>query len=569
MSEIFEGLLPPSSFVKFKSPRLKFPKYAWKNPACAAHLNLREYAFALPHEGDSPERFEKITATFWSDRYGGKGVGYNGGSARCGADGNVQIKGIGQTPLIGTSSDKAHSHGGVTLNEAIREAIWGEIYAALTPFGAVRVLGIIGTNTYTYSVDTKYTQNKRALILRNTAIRPAHFMRAPYFLNSDPMLCGPGVDTFRAKKAINMFSSALANIIDPSEHGTDSVEFINKGLREVFKRLATQVAVTQAKRIPHGSLNCSNICLNGQLIDFATATSLPAFRPYFVTRGSSSFLSDEDSFKDTIKNLCFYLKKYLTIPDLSKLITQEELTEDYFNNYDTSAINEICKLTGFPVSCLRLCSGQLIEKFGVAFSRFLNTQGRSAQNLDWQICDDDLTRLIPKMACSLSLQEADHTLRTYIPDARIRSELIASYFELRNCCISHINYIPRKNVLVYAALNSIRLNSPIHSVFRPKLKVDIESLILNTNSSNRYASFIEKAVMSCICQLSDATNDEFSLDFICGFPSRMNLAGPTLLDGRTITDDDLRSILKRFFIERKEDDMWQRYEKNFTEHSFT
>lgn len=39
--------------------------------------------------------------TFHAERYGGSGIQRNGGGARCGFDGNYQVKGMGANPLVG------------------------------------------------------------------------------------------------------------------------------------------------------------------------------------------------------------------------------------------------------------------------------------------------------------------------------------------------------------------------------------------------------------------------------------------------------------------------------------
>ncbi|HAI2223197.1 TPA: MchC protein, partial [Escherichia coli] len=38
---------------------------------------------------------------FHAERYGGSGIQRNGGGARCGFDGNYQVKRIGSNPLVG------------------------------------------------------------------------------------------------------------------------------------------------------------------------------------------------------------------------------------------------------------------------------------------------------------------------------------------------------------------------------------------------------------------------------------------------------------------------------------
>ena len=53
------------------------------------------------------------------DRYGGSGIGKNGGSGRCAIINGVQIKGVGRTQLAVSDDDLWHSYGGLNLQDAI------------------------------------------------------------------------------------------------------------------------------------------------------------------------------------------------------------------------------------------------------------------------------------------------------------------------------------------------------------------------------------------------------------------------------------------------------------------
>lgn len=540
--------LPQSSLVGFQTHRLKFPKFIWRNSPCAAELDLLKYAYATPHEDDPVERFSDELAQFWCDRYGGEGVGYNGGSGRCGDDKLVQIKGIGQTPLLGTATDKLHSYGGATLGEAIREAIWGEIFNALTPHGATRVLGILGTNTFTYSslrpVNGRNVDGKRALILRQLSVRPAHFMRAVYFDNADPWLSGPGMDAQRTKAAIATFHLALRDQLGWSAETADDdpISLINRGLVEMFGRIARQVAVTQAKRLPHCTLNCSNICLNGKLIDFGTATAVRGYRPYIIDYASRRFLFEEDSFLATIRNLHFYLKKYLPRVASAALMPVDTLIQHYLSAYDSYAVAECAKLTGLPVDNLERCPASVIEDFVSAFAGVLRLQGPTPQAFDWTAHNSDLTLVLPDLAFCSTPGEADDILRLRLDDRNLRQALISSYFQLRQHCLAQTDAAPAA-VILYAALNCSRLNFPIESLFRPRLKRRVDLLLASTNASKKYGAFIDQTVASCIAVASDAGADGFRLDFLLGMPWQMTLAGPCILDGTPVARDAFLTML--------------------------
>src|SRR5690348_8288649 len=143
------SLLPSSSFVPFTAWRLTHPNVVWANEDADQSLDVLEHAFCGLIEDEPVSAFSAESREYFAERYGGRGVGLNGGGARCGTTGLVQIKGIGKTPLVGVKSTEAeHSYGGASLQEAVREALWGEICHIALPFGAVRSFGIIETGTH-------------------------------------------------------------------------------------------------------------------------------------------------------------------------------------------------------------------------------------------------------------------------------------------------------------------------------------------------------------------------------------------------------------------------------------
>lgn len=119
---------------------------------------------------------------FHAERYGGSGIQRNGGGARCGFDGNYQVKGIGSNPLVGEGTDERHSNGALGAVHAIYEALWGEVLAQILPYSAVRVRAILLTDLYTEKAfERSGRKSRRALLVREPVVRPAHFERAPYF----------------------------------------------------------------------------------------------------------------------------------------------------------------------------------------------------------------------------------------------------------------------------------------------------------------------------------------------------------------------------------------------------
>lgn len=154
------NLLTPSNlpilFHQFKAVKIRNPKCVWVHDIfheVDAEMTETMRAFGetfgyLVKNGvtfDNLEFDEADTKLFLAERYGGFGIGYNGGGARCGSLGPFQVKGCGKNLLAGADQDVHHSYGGFKALYAAHEAIYGSILEGILPLGAVRILGIILT----------------------------------------------------------------------------------------------------------------------------------------------------------------------------------------------------------------------------------------------------------------------------------------------------------------------------------------------------------------------------------------------------------------------------------------
>ena len=193
--DVFNKKLPTISFVPFECRRLKGAEVVWLNKELLRlygisgqieeieNLLLDEFAYVSDGYTEDYRLLGERRKVFWADRYGSRHEVCNGGSARCGFDGAFQVKGIGITPLLAQNMSESHSTGKLFLDEAISEAIWGEICQKHLPLGAIRTVAIIKTNV---EQEFLYLDDKPkkpcALAIREFAIRPAHFERATFFL---------------------------------------------------------------------------------------------------------------------------------------------------------------------------------------------------------------------------------------------------------------------------------------------------------------------------------------------------------------------------------------------------
>lgn len=232
---------------------------------------FEEISFVVPDN----EFFEEITLnksiskSAMAERYGGMGVGVNGGGARSGNIGNFQIKGIGRNLLAGQTCDHWHSYGGLNLIDAIYETINSQVYGKILPIGVAQVYGILITGEKTAVLpgsEEKSLEDRRgygALLIREPCVRPAHYFPCPNFhLQSadQKRLCS---DTNRVRKV----SADLASIFNNEKY------FVLQ-IGKFVSNYASQLAFSRAARIYHGSMSPSNMCLDGRWLDLTNTTFL-------------------------------------------------------------------------------------------------------------------------------------------------------------------------------------------------------------------------------------------------------------------------------------------------------
>lgn len=187
---------------------------------------------------------------FHAERYGGSGIQRNGGGARCGFDGNYQVKGIGANPLVGEGTDGRHSNGALGAIHAIYEALWGEVLAQILPYGAVRAWAVLLTDVYTdKAFDRSQGRSRRALLVREPVIRPAHFERAPYFRPRQEYADHLIHDARRVRSVIHMLPGNLpVSAEGVSEEARRNPRlYCIEGLCELARREAWQMAFCRTR----------------------------------------------------------------------------------------------------------------------------------------------------------------------------------------------------------------------------------------------------------------------------------------------------------------------------------
>ncbi|TQI82108.1 YdiU/UPF0061 family uncharacterized protein [Serratia fonticola] len=303
----FNGL-PTHSYIAFKTVKLAAPELVWLNPVLNNVAGMSEsalleaFAYVTP-DYMPPSGLDARTAQYFlADRYGSRYEACNGGSARCGIRQGWQVKGIGRNPLVAVNIDSDHTHGKLCLIKAIAEAVWGEICHRELPYGAIRTLAIIKTGAWMVA-DYGLPGSQRqpcALVVREIAIRPAHFERATFFWPEPGFLALRDDDARRVQQAVE----ALTSFLPAGDKG------LFAGLACFVERMACQIAVSRIKGIPHGSLTSSNIAIDGRFLDFGTMSAVPDFANYVLAAGQGGVWDDHRQIAEWLRHIALFINKY-------------------------------------------------------------------------------------------------------------------------------------------------------------------------------------------------------------------------------------------------------------------
>lgn len=472
--------LPSESFVPFKARRLSHASLIYRDEILgpSAERIVGEFGFAVPSELDR-DGFGKETRTFHADRYGGLGVSRHGGSGRCGAAGRWQIKGIGRTPLLDrqpTESFFWHSHGGVALSDGLQEVIWSRLFQTALPYGAVESPALIATNTKTWfehEIGEK-GQAPRVLIVRDQAIRPAHFERSVHF--SLKPVGRVNDDTERVRAAI----FHLPTLLPQPRHRSvlsqhDACEALESGLQEMLRRFAAQIAVSQSKRLVHGALGSANFCLDGRYIDFGTACQFPHYldsRSYKLPDNLPTFWRQRNQPAEIVDSLCFYINKYFPFSEGRRKLKSKVFIDGYFDSYRDALHRSLLSLCGFPEHLISKVSSrsELRLLAGLLFSHVRKRRGvvLPAQSDLRVLGPNDLEHLL-RLFMSVDILRGDDS-RSNSGDVSAQDEMFAEVYRRATRVIAE--EAEKEGVSVHALGRMMRLHMAKQLVFMPELSRD-------------------------------------------------------------------------------------------------
>lgn len=362
----------PENLVPFQA-RWVETQLIWSS-ACMLNETdlLKACSFSIDSQAPGVE-----SKTFFAERYGGSGIVQNGGGARCGFDGQYQVKGMGANPLVGVGTDRHHSNGALAEDYAIYESIWGEILAALLPYGAVRSLAVLRTDQY---INIEFERNSRcarkALLVREPVIRPAHFERAPYF-NPQPYIIDQiHHDYDRVGIAIGklpyMLPEPCESYAGPGYHGTEK-QCVD-GMVELAIRQARQMAFCRTRLIML-TTSPSNIALDGRLLDFNGVFCLSPSDDIYDFEFKLKFnnlIGEPGVLLQGLQDLCLNLGKHLFTRAFSEALTRR-VTQVFNHELNICCAMQQLKLTGIEVAFIKSEEGlSVLYRMAMLLARLIS-----------------------------------------------------------------------------------------------------------------------------------------------------------------------------------------------------
>lgn len=309
-------LFGPNAFhLPVKLWKLRHARILWLNELAAGlDPNFRDMGFSLAryeehilsscayaikeNNAKAKGAFEDAHIEGYADRYGGPGIGLNGGSGRAAVINGYLVKGVGRTPLVSPLTEESHASGGAYLEESVRETIYSEIVRAEFPHSAVPILAIIDTGLeQIWKTASGSKTERRVLIVRPCFVRPAHFERATAFYSGD--VHEGANDT---KRVSQFFSSAV------SLFGKDE---LCAAYETLWTNWAQQLAYSFVHRLPHGSNTVSNICFDGKLLDFGAMSAVPSWAMTATMMSQQSIISLFHFLPATIRSLSYFFGRFL------------------------------------------------------------------------------------------------------------------------------------------------------------------------------------------------------------------------------------------------------------------
>lgn len=286
-----------------------------------------------------------------AERYGGVGVGGNGGGVRCGNTDKFQLKGIGINPLLGDHDDYNHSTGNYSLSEAVSEVINSQVYGQILPVGVAQAYGLVSIGKSRFKGDPYGHRLDLAIMAREICVRPAHFLPQPFF------------KPFARYKSILMDDVARVRSVNKAlakkfENNNVFIMYLGKYL----SASANQLAFAKVFRIAHGAYSPSNVCFDGRWLDLTNMSMVPAGTNYAAAKDTVPFLAEPQEPIKVVQQVVYNYSKYnFTDLNIVPLVNYYyEQFNAYFLHYLIGLFGLDCRLLGHEVA---LVERQVIAKY--------------------------------------------------------------------------------------------------------------------------------------------------------------------------------------------------------------
>ncbi|MHB1992680.1 hypothetical protein [Metallibacterium scheffleri] len=514
--------LPSLTYVPFEARKLNGAALILNRDSKYCHDQeiLTQYAWMHSINNDDLNFMADDPATFHAERYGGIGIGIHGGGARCGiaSNGDYLIKGIGCTPLLGREAPLDYSHGGVSLFEAIKEAVWGEVLYHALPYRAARAPYVIATGTRCWWVVNRWGEDllrdrygvdvylPRGLIVREAAIRPAHFERAMFFEPASELLGEIASDVERVRANIQILHQALPLSADISPESILSpAERLHSGMSEMARRFAMQEAAATAKRLIHGNISPSNICLDGRWLDFGSFTALPGWGDVM---GYGAFWDNSGAYANIFSGLCFNIRKYFTVKN-DPLPQEGALLAEYQATYTSLLQKRFLSLTGWPFVLLdevqRLPAVDRLYRILLAIAK----AGHSLPYREpYKEQPDDesefgtyrLGAILSVLARSNGLHDCDARVAPLLHDAWLRRDLMGAYIEAFQSisAVADRHGVSPTGLRRLTLINSAKTARSIRLLYVAHLVRECERIVLTHRDMKELRNVVEAFVESLV-----------------------------------------------------------------------
>jgi len=297
-----------------------------------------------------------------ADRYGGQGLAGNGGAGRAAFVNGYYVKGIGRTMLLGSGEEISHASGDCYLEEAVREAIFGEIMAAELPHSAIRTLAIISLNEHVHWHEVNKSENL-VLSVRPRFLRLGHLARALCFRSSEER--NGDLDERRVSNAF----ACLSKIIENSSIGV--------WIKNIHLLVADQLSYCFAHRITQGSPTLSNWAINLSLLDFGASTTLPSYKTAIISPIGTGvrYVEGLIGIYRELYHIAAYAEIY--IPQTEAILEKvAEWQDEGVSRYKCNVVKELCRSAGLTSSEFDTLSTEELENISIGIDRLLLREGQ-------------------------------------------------------------------------------------------------------------------------------------------------------------------------------------------------